>query len=974
MERLLIRGVEVLFPFPPYDAQVTYMEAVMKALQEGQTALLESPTGTGKTLCLLCTALAWTKYQNFECGRKPDEVLPMKVVYCSRTHSQLSQVIRELQGSPYPDAVVAVLGSREHFCVHSDVMGLPNSSSRLHACQALRAEKRCRYFNAVCRGGFTSSPALDMEDLVLEGRREGYCPYFLERDRATKADIVFMPYNYIIDPTLRRQLPFQVEKNCVVIVDEAHNLPGTLSADGCSTLSALSLANAIQDCSRAMTMLRLVEEPLTTGGEEVGVEAVTEKDVAALKIVLKKLEDKIQGLDLLPSSSSLPVPVVSSTPREMVREGEYMYRFLKEAWITPEVYFGTSEALGMNVIITSSIKLLSKSEKAAGGLTVVQDFFEVVFHRGKVAEGEQDNESLDLNSVRFVAQDKSEDKDSRQSNKGNKSVSSRLIGFWCLESRVMEHLQEAVHALILTSGTLAPLDHFAAECRLRCDLHLRGKHVINSERQLAAAVLLKGPAGETLNGSFAFRSHNEYQQGLGMAIVNLTRKVPGGTLVFFPSYAALYSAVDRWRGSPGGSSSKTIWGLLSETKPVFIEPTENAELTVVVQKFKEAVDRRSSRNTASDGAVLLAVCRGKVSEGVNFSDKHGRCVMVTGIPYANHTDLFIRLKRQYLTSVAPRRTRVCGKLFTGDEWYRHEAMRAVSQCVGRVIRHRTDYGVIVLADERFKEMTSCLPEWIRPSLVICTHFRESYAAVVQFFSNRSDHKRSVSAAVDQEEGVLSLTPSSSHSVQEAHAFMATQLMQEEEEEKNNQQDRQRLRLEEEVVAVKKAYNAPLTKNSSIASLASSVSPPSSVSSFRCLEKEGLFSTSTPLLVSSTAEIVVSNLPNDPLSEIGSTSREFCAFLKRHLSAECYRIFKGLLIDFAALRQQVVPCSDMLPFASWSLPPAERDQFHQLIVRLGTLMSRVDVCATGDLLMEFGRYIPEELRFLYAQEVKSLSVT
>ncbi len=37
----------------------------------------------------------------------------------------------------------------------------------------------------------------------------------------------------------------------------------------------------------------------------------------------------------------------------------------------------------------------------------------------------------------------------------------------------------------------------------------------------------------------------------------------------------------------------------------------------------------------------------------------------------------------------------------GDAWYKQQASRAVNQAVGRVIRHRRDFGAIILCDERW---------------------------------------------------------------------------------------------------------------------------------------------------------------------------------------------------------------------------------------------------------------------------------
>ena len=54
-------GVSVHFPqgLNPHVPQKITMSKVIAALRGKQNALIESPTGTGKSLSLLCSALAW---------------------------------------------------------------------------------------------------------------------------------------------------------------------------------------------------------------------------------------------------------------------------------------------------------------------------------------------------------------------------------------------------------------------------------------------------------------------------------------------------------------------------------------------------------------------------------------------------------------------------------------------------------------------------------------------------------------------------------------------------------------------------------------------------------------------------------------------------------------------------------------------------------------------------------------------------
>eukprot|EP00828_Plagiopyla_frontata_P034157 TRINITY_DN44414_c0_g1_i1.p1 TRINITY_DN44414_c0_g1~~TRINITY_DN44414_c0_g1_i1.p1 ORF type:complete len:221 (+),score=19.43 TRINITY_DN44414_c0_g1_i1:101-763(+) len=109
---LKINQTKVQFPYEAYNIQESYMKSVIEALDLQQNALIQSPTGTGKTLCLLCSTLAWQEqYQK-------DENKKIKIIYASRTHSQIKQVVHELRKTCYTPTGV-IIGSRDQYCVNS---------------------------------------------------------------------------------------------------------------------------------------------------------------------------------------------------------------------------------------------------------------------------------------------------------------------------------------------------------------------------------------------------------------------------------------------------------------------------------------------------------------------------------------------------------------------------------------------------------------------------------------------------------------------------------------------------------------------------------------------------------------------------------------------------------------------------------------------------------------------------------------
>ena len=54
-----VGGHAIVFPGVPYSVQLPYMERVVRALDGSENALLEAPTGVGKTRALLCASMQW---------------------------------------------------------------------------------------------------------------------------------------------------------------------------------------------------------------------------------------------------------------------------------------------------------------------------------------------------------------------------------------------------------------------------------------------------------------------------------------------------------------------------------------------------------------------------------------------------------------------------------------------------------------------------------------------------------------------------------------------------------------------------------------------------------------------------------------------------------------------------------------------------------------------------------------------------
>jgi hypothetical protein len=200
-----VEGIRIGWPFSTILTPQRQMAIhIVKALKRKLHVVLESPTGTGKSAAILCSVLAWQRYHAKTSQAKKQQrveeiskemadssvasmfkkagsdtektAVPREevdddrdvgvvaepdvptVIYCSRTHSQVAQMVASLQKTPYRPRMT-VLGSRERLCINKELRGdgekKVSNAFLNQACRDRKLEtdkKRKEYFKKPAKG------------------------------------------------------------------------------------------------------------------------------------------------------------------------------------------------------------------------------------------------------------------------------------------------------------------------------------------------------------------------------------------------------------------------------------------------------------------------------------------------------------------------------------------------------------------------------------------------------------------------------------------------------------------------------------------------------------------------------------------------------------------------------------------------------------------------------------------------------
>ncbi|EEB06601.2 ATP-dependent DNA helicase Chl1 [Schizosaccharomyces japonicus yFS275] len=631
-----------------------------------------------------------------------DGTLPQvqKIYFASRTHSQLQQFldeVRKLDMTTFTTPVRAIsLASRKNLCINENVKRLGSAALINEKC--IEIQGNCPFLQATTPiddfRDAVLAEVMDMEDMITLGEQTQTCPYYGIREAIAPAHIVAVPYAMLLQQSTRDSLGISLRDN-VCILDEAHNVIDSI----CSILSASVSQTEVLLCQKQLQcylqrfakrlsgpnrmhiqqLLRIVDELLHVFERLAGQEACT-IDPATLFIAHGTDQINLHRLTQYISASKIARKANTFHVKNTLEAEDADHS--RHAVPT-----------GTPVIMKLATFLTAIANPSPEGR---------LFYR--------------MESVEETVQ-------------GHNSKA--VLEYALLDpSHEIAALAEQARSVILAGGTMSPMDEIAQllfPSFLDRVKQFSCGHIV-PESNICTVVLSKGTGGTPFRFTYKNRGDVNALQDLGRTMLNLTAVIPDGVVVFFCSFRHLSEAISCWKKSD-------LWLRLCKRKPIFYEDKEREALAGDGSK-KSVFEDYCASVTAGKGGLLLSVINGRLSEGINFSDRLGRCVAVVGMPFPNAQDVRWQAKMSFVKEKMSSKTEKGIDL--DYEFAENTCMRAANQSIGRAIRHKDDYACILLLDERYNKPSTQakLPKWLANNITHAQSFGVAMRQIAQFFRGK----------------------------------------------------------------------------------------------------------------------------------------------------------------------------------------------------------------------------------------------
>ncbi|KAI0306578.1 DNA repair helicase [Multifurca ochricompacta] len=689
--KFFIDDLPIIFPYDRiYPEQYAYMCDLKRTLDATGHCVLEMPSGTGKTVSLLSLIIS---YQQFFPVKR-------KLIYCSRTVPEIEKALSELKRlMEYRISVAETeeqrakekafiglgLTSRKNLCIHPEVSKEKKGKVVDARCRDLtnsvvaneaRAEpgsiEVCDFhenMNDIPNENLLAPGIWTLADILQHGRDTATCPYFTIRRSMPFVDVIIYSFHYLLDPKVAEQVSKEMSKDSIVVFDEAHNIDNV-----CIESLSIDLTRPMLDAA-ARSVDKLADK----------IDEIKKTDASKLQDEYAKLVEGLQEAvsdeDAFTSNPALPEDLLKEAVPGNIRKAEHFVAFLKRL-----VEYLKTRMRVLHVVAETPLSFLQHLKD----ITYIERrplrfCAERLQSLVRTLELNRLDEYSSLQKVaNFATLVSTYEKD-------NATVPNPVFHFVCMDPAIaIKPVFERFSSVVITSGTISPLDMYPK--MLQFTPVVQETYAMTLTRNaFLPLVITRGSDQVAISSRFEVRNDPAVVRNFGTILVEYSKIVPDGVVAFFPSYLYMESIVAAWNDM----------GILNEVwkhKLIFVETPDANETSIALENYRRACDN-------GRGAVLLSVARGKVSEGIDFDHNYGRAVIMFGVPYQYTESRILKARLEYLRDAYRIRE---------SEFLGFDAIRNAAQCVGRALRGKTDWGLMVFADKRFAraDKRAKLPRWI----------------------------------------------------------------------------------------------------------------------------------------------------------------------------------------------------------------------------------------------------------------------